>query len=128
MRLALDLIVVGLGGAAGAALRYGVSSLAGRLFSGDAFVGTLCVNLIGCFAVGILWTVFDQRSVARWNSLLWLVGFVGSFTTFSTFAFEGFEMIADGNVRLGVGYVVGSNVVGILFVMLGIAAGQKLAG
>lgn len=128
MRLALDLIAVGVGGAIGAALRFGVSSFANRAFEGNGYLGTLCVNLIGCFAIGVLWAVFDSRPDGRRQSLFWLVGIVGSFTTFSTYAFEGFEMLAAGNVRLGLGYVLLSNVIGILFVVLGIAAGHRFVG
>ena len=125
MRLLADIVVVALGGAFGAVLRYGVSAVTRHWLEGHAAWGTLFVNLVGCFAIGFLFTVFESKDVDRRLALLILVGLVGSFTTFSTYALEGAELLALGQVKTGVAYVAASNVVGIVLVGLGILAGRR---
>ena len=76
-------------GGAGAVLRYGVSGFV-QMRTGDAFPwGTLSVNVAGCFAIGLLATAFEERSVLSPDlRLALLVGLFGGFTTLSTFGLE----------------------------------------
>jgi CrcB protein len=128
MRVFTDLVLVGLGGAFGAMLRYGVSIVTRVWLEGHAAWGTLFVNMLGCFAIGVLFTLFDGRNVDRRYALLILVGIVGSFTTFSTYALEGAEMLTLGQVKTGIAYVVASNSVGLILVFLGVVAGRRILG
>ncbi len=83
-------LAVAFGGAAGALARYGTVSLFQRLEIGSAFpFGIFTVNLAGSFLFGLLWSVMEDREWISANlRLLALTGFLGSFTTFSTFAFD----------------------------------------
>lgn len=125
MRVLVDILVVAAGGAIGASLRYVTSVVTPLLFGGRLVAATAIVNLVGCFLIGILWTVFQAWDVDRRISLLLLVGLLGSLTTFSTFALEGFELMTHGRVAYGLLYVVGSNVVGLALVAAGVLAGRS---
>lgn len=78
--------LVGAGGALGSMLRYLVSSKLTTLFA-TRLSGTLTVNLLGCFLMGILLALFTKRvGVSSHGESLLAIGFLGGFTTFSTFA------------------------------------------
>ncbi|MCB2202274.1 fluoride efflux transporter CrcB [bacterium] len=90
------LILVGVGGFAGAISRYVLSGLAHRLLGSSFPWGTLAVNLIGCFLIGGLMVFAEDRAVLSPQTRLLLgVGFLGAFTTFSTFGYESLELLRD---------------------------------
>ena len=126
MRLLVDLLVVAAGGAVGASLRYLTSVVTPLLFGGRLVAATAIVNLAGCFLIGVLWTVFQTSHVDRRISLLLLVGVLGSLTTFSTFALEGFELMTHGRIGYGLLYMLGSNVIGLALVAVGVFVGRSL--
>ncbi len=128
MRLLTDILVVAAGGAVGASLRYLTSVVVPLVFGGRLVVATAIVNLLGCFLIGILWTVLQASQFDRRISLLLLVGVLGSLTTFSTFAFEGFELMSSGRIAMGLLYMVASNIVGVALVALGVVVGRAMAG
>ena len=91
--------LVGLGGFAGAVLRYGVSQLAAR-YLGDRFpYGTLLINVVGCFALGAFAAWALERDGSEHWRLLVAVGVLGSFTTFSTFGVETLTLLRSGDTR-----------------------------
>lgn len=122
------LLMIAVGGALGALLRYGISGWAYRL-AGEGFPwGTLAVNLIGCLAIGVLWAGFERSPLpAEWSGFLF-VGLLGAFTTYSTFALESMNLLRDGEVALALVNVVASSVGGILLAFGGLAAGRHLLG
>jgi CrcB protein len=83
------LLLIAMGGAAGAVLRYGVSTGVYRWLGQDFPYGTLTVNVAGSLAMGILYVLFLERGdlSAEWRAAV-LVGLLGAFTTFSTFSVE----------------------------------------
>ena len=89
--------------------------------------GTLAVNLSGCFAIGLLAGLFEQRWLARpeLRSFL-LIGVLGGFTTFSTFGFETWSLARGGGALLAVGNVLASVVLGYLGVALGAALARAV--
>ncbi len=113
-----DLLVVAVGGALGAVSRYVVYVLAGLLLGAGFPYGTLIVNIVGSFAMGVLvegmalaWTIPAQ---AR---LFLTVGILGAFTTFSTFSLDVAVLYERGRLELAAFYIVASVVcsVGALF-------------
>lgn len=100
---------VGVGGMVGTICRYGLSGLLYRLM-GDRFpYGTFAVNIVGCFAIGLLMSLFEERWLVPPNFRLFLtIGVLGGFTTFSTFSFETVEMIKGGNFHMASLNIVGS--------------------
>lgn len=78
-----------LAGALGTLARYGLAGLVHRLDGSSFPWGTFIVNVVGCFAVGVLWTLFESRwPVSSETRTIILVGFMGAFTTFSAFVLE----------------------------------------
>jgi CrcB protein len=114
-------------GAAGALARYGLAGLVQRQVGGNFPAGTLAVNLLGCLLFGAVWGLFEDRlGGAAAVRLVVLTGFVGSFTTFSTFAFESAGLLQGGQTLAALANVTGQTVLGILLVWLGMAAGRAL--
>jgi CrcB protein len=112
--------MIALGGALGAIARYQVASLIqSRLASGFPW-GTFVVNVSGCFIMGAVMAVLAQRTgaSANWRFLV-PIGFIGAYTTFSTFEFETYRAVGDGSWTVASGNVVGSVVAGYAALWLG---------
>lgn len=117
----MQLIAIAVGGAAGAVLRFVVSGLAYD-YLGDGFPwGTLVVNLIGCFVIGFLSKLFESMTVSPNVRMMILVGGLGAFTTFSTYALENVNLLRDDQIMLAAINVLASTAVGLICVFLGIA-------
>ncbi len=121
MKILMQYLAVGAVGSLGAMLRLLVGSVCGSLFGPEFPVGTLVINLSGCVLLGWFMTLIgDRLIVSDTVRLAVAVGFVGSYTTFSTFAFESNQLLADG-ATLKAGFnLLGSLVLGLLAVRLGI--------
>ncbi|HEY7089918.1 MAG TPA: fluoride efflux transporter CrcB [Tepidisphaeraceae bacterium] len=116
-------VLIGVGGAVGTLARYGLGGAVHSAVSRSVFpFGTLIINLLGCLIMGYLQGLFVDRWILREDyRLALLVGFLGGFTTFSSYGWETTSMLQDHQfVRAGVNVLV-SNVVGIGLVMAGFA-------
>lgn len=115
-----DLLFVMTGGAAGAALRYGIGLWLQGARWGHMPLATLAVNLLGCLLLGLLMGLGERYSVLPRQVLLMLtVGVCGAFTTFSTFAADASKALWQGHTMASILYVVISVAGGILLFMLG---------
>lgn len=119
--------IVGVGGFAGAIVRYLLGGWAQQKWGPSFPLGTLIINVTGSFALGVFATL-SLRLV--WNEnwrLLIAIGFLGAYTTFSTFAFESLQLIAEG-ARYGsaAANILLSIVAGLLAAYLGIVVGRLL--
>ena len=124
----LQLLGIALAGAVGTLARYGLTHLVQR-HAGLAFPwGTFAVNVVGCLAFGICWSLIEQRAAAvvAWRAVI-LVGLLGGFTTFSSFTFEGAGLLRNGEWALALGHMAGQNILGVLAIFAGLALG-RLAG
>ncbi len=111
----MNLIYVIVGGGIGAGLRWLIASY---LQSSSSFpFGTFTVNMIGCLLIGIL-SVFLFEQASKWHLLL-TVGFLGGFTTFSSFGLDMFKLLKASDYKMLLSYILASNVLGLLFVILG---------
>lgn len=114
-------LLISLGAVLGANTRYWIGNWAAEKF-GPAFpYGTMIINLSGSFLVGLFLTLATERLALdpRWRYLV-VVGFLGAYTTYSTFAYESFSMVEQGQWLAVFLNVVGSAVLGILFAGLGV--------
>lgn len=119
----MSYIIVGLGGALGAAMRHGVSRFAVAQWGAAFPVGTLLVNVVGSFAMGLLAGLFLARAGAAEGWRLFLTtGVLGGFTTFSAFSLEAALMWQRSDYRDLFAYVTGSVLLSILALLLGLAA------
>ena len=126
MKLLIQCLAVGAGGFVGALCRFGVAAASARLFGTRFPFGTLLINLSGSFVLG--W--FLARVARGWEvspavQLAVTVGFLGAYTTFSTFAYESDALTRAGATGKAALYVVASVALGLLAVRIGIAAGQR---
>lgn len=119
-----QLLLVALGGAIGSALRYLTALLLARHYTGSIPLATLAVNLVGCFLIGLLIGLCSYTSHLR---LLFITGFCGGFTTFSTFTAESYSMFREGAYGLALLYIAGSVLIGLLALWLGLSLSRLLA-
>jgi len=114
------LLLVGAGGALGALLRYLVAGLVAGRSPAQFPWSTLVVNAVGCLVIGCLMAVAEARSwFGAELRLLLFTGVLGSFTTFSTFGFDTFHLLRQGESGAALLYVAASLGLGILLVVVG---------
>jgi CrcB protein len=115
----VTLIVVGLGGALGAVMRYYVTDWVRHVAGAEMPWGTLVVNVLGCLAFGFLLVWLQSRASSTQAREFLAIGFLGSFTTFSTYSYETVALARAGEVWRAGGYAVGSLLLGVIGVLLG---------
>ncbi len=116
-----QVLLVGAGGFVGSALRYIVSTNVQRWLSESWLpYGTLAVNIAGCFLIGLLAGLADSRQVLSPETrLVLMVGLLGGFTTYSTFAYDSVALLRNGGFVAAAAYIALHIVVGIFAVWLG---------
>jgi fluoride exporter len=115
-------------GGMGTLARFFCSGFAQRICGGSFFWGTLTVNMLGCFMIGVIWSMAENRIVVSHEAKFFmLTGFMGAFTTFSTFAFETSQLVRDGQWSGVAINLIIQNVVGVSLVLIGIKAGRLFA-
>lgn len=122
MKAALsNALVIGAGGFAGALLRYGLSGAIHRELPLATFpFGTLVVNLVGCLAIGLVAGLVELRQLFGPEARLFvLVGLLGGFTTFSTFAYETVSLARDGEHLRALANAGGHVILGLVCVWMG---------
>lgn len=119
----INALIIGSGGFLGVLARYGLSGLVHRLAPLSTFpYGTLAVNLVGCLGIGVIAGLAESRQLFGPEVRAFaLIGLLGGFTTFSTFGYETFAMIRDGEHLRAAGNVGIHVVLGIVLVWLGYA-------
>jgi fluoride exporter len=120
-------LMVMVGGATGSLMRYVLGTAIMSRTGGRFPFGTVVINITGSFLIGLLMTLLTERLSPNPNwRLLLVVGFLGGYTTFSSFEWETFGLMRDGARWLGLLNVIGSVVIGYLAVWLGSAvAGRR---
>jgi CrcB protein len=116
-----------LGGILGTLARYLISGGIYRVLGTTFPYGTFAVNILGCFLVGFFASFMDEKIVLNANlRLLFMVGFCGAFTTFSTFIYESYNLIKDGDTLRAFINILLSVIVGFLVFTIGIKLGQSI--
>lgn len=122
------LFLIALGGAIGSLCRYIVGGLVQRSSATGFPVGTMFVNVTGCFLVGILVRALLNVQLSVELRALLVIGFCGGFTTFSTFSFEAVGLIEGGEYARAATYLVASVVLCLIATLAGMAALHALGG
>jgi CrcB protein len=114
------LLLVGIGGGIGSILRYVSSWLITKNVSTNFPLATFSVNIFGCLLIGILIGIFGKQLSPNDDlKYLFITGFCGGYTTFSTFSAENIQLIQSGNYLIPALYITSSVLFGILAVFLG---------
>jgi CrcB protein len=120
------LAVIALGGALGAVSRYGLSGWI-QGFSSTTFpMGTLVVNVLGSFLLGISLYLLESTAPTTEVRSFITIGFLGAFTTFSTFSYEAVVLLQGGEWARGGFYVGGSLILGLAGLLLGLGLGSTI--
>jgi CrcB protein len=121
-------LYISIGAIAGANLRYWVGLWAGERLGASFPYGTLGVNVAGCFLIGLFYGLGANRlDITPELRLLFAVGFLGSFTTFSSFGYESISLLRSGDLWLGLANIAGNNLLGLAAVIVGLALASFLS-
>jgi CrcB protein len=123
-----QVVLLSVGGSLGVNARYWLGVAISR-WSGPQFPwATLAINVSGSFAMGLITALLTRWLPHQHMRLLVVVGFLGGYTTFSSFSFEAMVLWERGERAMGLGYVVGSVGAGLVAVVLGTMLGRGLVG
>lgn len=124
----MKVVWLGIGGAAGTLARYAMNAVvADHGHRGAVPLGTFVINVSGAFLVGLLTAIFAERFVSATTARLALTtGFLGAYTTFSTYMLQTMRLAEDGHPARSLLYLVGSVVAGLLAVVAGTWVGRSL--
>jgi CrcB protein len=122
-KLLLLFTAVGLGVLA----RFGLGGLIHRWLGNSFPYGTFAINLLGCLLFGLVWSLAEVRMVIGAETrFILLTGFLGAFTTFSTYAFETTGLLANSQWPLAMLNLLGQSILGLLAVVGGMALGRLI--
>jgi CrcB protein len=118
---------VSLGAVAGAASRYFISRMAAKLIAADFPYGTLLINVTGSLLLGffLIWTTERVLADPKWRLII-AIGFCGSYTTFSSYAFESFALFEQGQWALFATNVLANNLLCLVAVIAGAALARGI--
>ncbi len=124
----MTLLWVGLGGFLGANVRYFLGRTIVERYGAAFPWSTLAINLTGAFLIGVIaeWLLLRQDSPDSWRLFL-VVGVLGGYTTFSSYALEIVTLLRDDRLLRAMGYLLVSNVAGIGLCFLGVALARRVA-
>ena len=116
----MNLLYIVIGGGTGALLRYLTSQFVNNLYNKNFSLGTIFVNCIGALLIGFLINIFDIFGINSKYKLLIITGFLGGYTTFSTYSLETVNYFINGNIKYGILNILLNNILCILFVLFGL--------
>lgn len=123
----MKILYIGLAGMLGTLGRYWLSGVVARRYGETFPLGTLFVNIIGCFLAGLLFYLMQERFLVNQTlRTIIMIGFLGGFTTFSSYGLQTFTLLRDGEIAFAALNLIVSNVVGLLMVWAGYTVARVL--
>jgi CrcB protein len=122
----INILLVIIGGGLGSACRYLFSLLATKWFGSNFPMGTLGVNLIGCFLIGLGFSLAGRGIISPSVRLLLMTGFLGGLTTFSTYALESVNFMRSNELIPALGNIAANNLGGLALVFVGLWLGKYI--
>lgn len=122
----LKYVVVGIGGFLGAIARYALGTYIGSRYGVRFPLGTFIINVSGSFLIGLILTLLARTTASAYWRYLIPIGFIGAYTTFSTFEYETLRAMQDGQLMTGFLNVALSLVIGFIAVWAGAVIGRVL--
>jgi len=124
----VKLVLLFITGGIGCLARFGLAGIVQRFYGGEFPLGTLAVNLSGCLMFGFVWSLAEgQLVISNESRMIILTGFMGSFTTFSTFAFESNALMRDAQWMYFTANLMLQVIVGIAAINIGMSVGRQFA-
>lgn len=121
-------VLAGSGGFVGAALRYWLGGLVHRHLGASFPYGTLLVNVTGCFAIGFLGVLAEERlALSTGARVFWMIGVLGGYTTFSSFGYETMALLREGSSAFALMNVGAQVALGLLAVWCGAAVAKVIS-
>lgn len=118
----MELLLVGIGGAFGSLARYTLGKLISEKVNTTFPIATFLINISGAFLLGVINGIVPERSI----SVLLADGFLGAYTTFSTFMYEGFNLFQENEKINAFRYILGTLFTGVVGFVLGLIIGKAL--
>jgi CrcB protein len=115
------------GGALGTFFRYQLSLWIQQSVLSSFPYGILSVNVLGSFLIGFFWSLFDAFNFPPYLNLFLFTGFLGGFTTFSSFTLDSALLLKTGQYKMAIAYILASNLFGLFAVFFGYLIGKYLA-
>lgn len=115
-----NIILLLAGGGIGTVARYVLSDYTHKYYLGAFPLGTLAVNMLGSFIIGIMWGMFSPENISSGMRAFLFIGILGGFTTFSSYALDSYNMLKDGEIKMAMLNVMANNVFSIGMVLLGL--------
>lgn len=127
MQVLKQCLAIGIAGFLGALARFFVGRQFQKLFETSFPIGTMLVNLSGCFALGLFMAMIDGRiAVSETTKLAISIGFIGTYTTFSTLMYESVKLAETGDIAKSLANLVASMLLGLLAVRIGALCGGRI--
>ena len=121
------LALIGIAGATGALLRYGLQSGVAHALGRSTVLGTLLINVSGAFLLGLVLALTDEQMIipSYWRPVI-ATGFLGAYTTFSTLMYESFNRFEGGDFATAAANIVASVALGLLATYIGLTVGRAV--
>jgi CrcB protein len=123
-----NFVLVLIGGAIGSVSRFALSTWVNQVMQVKSIFpfGTLAVNMIGSFLAGVVWGVSTETTMKPEIRIFMMVGFMGGFTTFSSYALESYNLFDNGEVKAAFMNILANNVLSLILVFAGVITAKYI--